>query len=899
MEQMDPHVISQANAYLGGAPATARTVLKWREALRGGREPALARRLSRKLAEDFIAGWELDERDVDGLWNACKSDEAFSHARRVLHRRLTNTSNVVPAREEYPKRPTPQKLREQSALMTSKDPDLSASMRHDWALRILEPDLQTSSAETLGIAGGIWKRRWEFDGKTASLEKSLRHYLAPVERGRAEGATDAEHDRNGNGVTAEDGYPAINAAFVCNLLGKSAADSTAQDLYRSRAAALRARICEAVAATNYWTHATLAESRFGLGDIDHAVELMHKAAQLETDPWERETTARQIARLGDALGVSQAATGRVVDALVGDGDDGDARVRSILIGKVGLALSGGGFRASLYHLGVLARLVESDVLRHVEALSMVSGGSMVGAAYYLRLRKLLRRTGTPGAADYVTLVKDLIEDFRQGTNANLRTALFEDLDVCRALINGDDALYSKRMAEAVFRTLYSRAVDDGRDPHMKALPIEPDGEVPHFHPRYHNSRRRAKVPALLINATTLNTGHSWQFTTTSMGESPFSIVAGADAMPRLRRSYYRDANGKPMRGVTLSQAVAASACVPGLFAPLALSDVYEEYDVRLVDGGVYDNQGALGLLQEDCSVLIISDACGQLAVAEKPGGRHLSPLMRAFDIFQERMRLGGFENLRSARDTGRLGGLAYVHLKQDLDADPVDWVDCEDPVRPGDQLPAMSNANPRTRYNVWKPHQEALAAIRTDLDAFSDIEAAALMASGYLAMDAEMQRLARDVPMLVGDTQRESWFFSSVVPKLAKDHDRLLQHLRSGSKQFLRLFAIDHAARNVALALVGSVALVVAVLLWLNRSASWTVTITVRGVALALGLWLLWYVATRNFSGWAGYLVNPTSAVKAQVGRWLGAVSIWALARWIVPRYTKRYLAQGTLDKLG
>ncbi len=406
------------------------------------------------------------------------------------------------------------------------------------------------------------------------------------------------------------------------------------------------------------------------------------------------------------------------------------------------------------------------------------------------------------------------------------------------------------------------------------------------------------MPALLINATTLNTGHSWQFTTTSMGESPFSIVAGADPMPRLRRSYYRDANGKPMRGVTLSQAVAASACVPGLFAPLALQNLYEGYAVRLVDGGVYDNQGALGLLQEDCSVLIVSDACGQLAVALSPGGGHVPPLMRAFDIFQERMRQGSYDNLRAARETGRLGGLAYVHLKQGLDADPIDWVGCEDPVRPGDQLPAMSNADPRTRYNVWKPHQEALAAIRTDLDAFSDIEAAALMASGYLAMDCEMQQLCRDVPMLAGALQRESWFFSPVVPKLENGHDRLLQHLRAGSRQFLRLFAIDDAARTVALALLGCVALIGAVVLWLNRSASWTVTITMRGVALALGLWLISYVATRKFGTWAGYLANPASAVKAQAGRWLGAVSIWALARWIVPRYTKRYLAQGTLDKL-
>jgi predicted acylesterase/phospholipase RssA len=51
--------------------------------------------------------------------------------------------------------------------------------------------------------------------------------------------------------------------------------------------------------------------------------------------------------------------------------------------------TGGGFRASLFHIGVLAKLAELDALRHVEVLSCVSGGSIIGAHYYLELRKLL------------------------------------------------------------------------------------------------------------------------------------------------------------------------------------------------------------------------------------------------------------------------------------------------------------------------------------------------------------------------------------------------------------------------------------------------------------------------------------------------------------------------------
>lgn len=50
--------------------------------------------------------------------------------------------------------------------------------------------------------------------------------------------------------------------------------------------------------------------------------------------------------------------------------------------RIGLALSGGGFRATVFHLGVVARLAEQDVLEEVRLLSTVSGGSLcVGLIY--------------------------------------------------------------------------------------------------------------------------------------------------------------------------------------------------------------------------------------------------------------------------------------------------------------------------------------------------------------------------------------------------------------------------------------------------------------------------------------------------------------------------------------
>jgi len=50
--------------------------------------------------------------------------------------------------------------------------------------------------------------------------------------------------------------------------------------------------------------------------------------------------------------------------------------------RIGVALSGGGVRAAVFHLGLLARLAHDDLLKNVAFLSTVSGGSMVTALVY-------------------------------------------------------------------------------------------------------------------------------------------------------------------------------------------------------------------------------------------------------------------------------------------------------------------------------------------------------------------------------------------------------------------------------------------------------------------------------------------------------------------------------------
>ena len=95
-----------------------------------------------------------------------------------------------------------------------------------------------------------------------------------------------------------------------------------------------------------------------------------------------------------------------------------------------------------------------------------------------------------------------------------------------------------------------------------------------FQPGKHNWLRANKVPMLVLNATTVNTGHAWQFTPTWMGESPWAVHEEADSIPRLEWSWYDAENGWTME---VARAVAASACVPGVFAPLEIPDAYRRH----------------------------------------------------------------------------------------------------------------------------------------------------------------------------------------------------------------------------------------------------------------------------------------------------------------------------------
>jgi len=728
-------------------------------------------------ARAFLAGTALTFDQANTLWKGLKKGDEISLARRVLERVRDGRGLVDKAPAD---RTTRHRLCQQEALLTSKDLELSAALRHDRALEILteEFDLEDPAlegdAETLGIAGGILKRRWNDLGQIGDLRKAARFY----ERGAG---TDL----------GEDAYPHINAAFMDDLLAQIGDDPIVR---RQRATALRELILselppvETVSAGSAWFNtATRAEALCGLGRYPEATRVVASFKD-KPAPWELETTARQIATIVHLQRQNPLAVPEIrgfFDALLPGAADA---VRSAVVGKVGLALSGGGFRASFYHLGVLARLAELNVLRHIEVLSCVSGGSIVGACYWLALRTRLLKPRPLRREDYVELVRGVIQHFLDAVATNLRGSVQPSTTrvVWRFLSGEKGALDPEETSRALEERFYRPLLPGNGRLFMQDLPFTPADHNPalagstDFHPGRHNWLRADKVPVLVLNATTVNTGHAWQFTPTWMGESPWAVHEAADSIPRLEWSWYEPRARWQME---LGRAVAASACVPGVFAPLEIEGAYKDLRVQLVDGGVHDNQGTVSLLALNCNVLLVSDACGQLLLEERPapGLKGLALyVQRSMDTLMERVRLANYGDLAARQRTGLLRALMFLHMKAGLDADPIRLKFSQESYELHREKLSPSG--------VRKDFQEALAGLRTDLDAFTPDESHALMACGYRMASWAFQRDLAPLTELWDEPVAEGWPFSAMLWEITSTaattprRDELLAVLREGSK---------------------------------------------------------------------------------------------------------------------
>jgi hypothetical protein len=235
----------------------------------------------------------------------------------------------------------------------------------------------------------------------------------------------------------------------------------------------------------------------------------------------------------------------------------------------------------------------------------------------------------------------------------------------------------------------------------------------------------------------------------------------------------------------LGRAVAASACVPGVFSPLRLKAQYEDARIQLslVDGGVHDNQGTVSLLASNCNVLIVSDACGQLMLEKAPGcwlkglARYA---MRSMDTLMERVRLANFADLDARRRSGLLRGLMFLHMKSGLDADVIRLRFSQESY----QL----NRTQLSPSGVRKEFQQALAELRTDLDDFSPDESAALMACGYQMASKGFEQNLAGLEGIWDEPICPDWPFKAMLAEITSTatttprREELLIALRRGNK---------------------------------------------------------------------------------------------------------------------
>ncbi len=386
--------------------------------------------------------------------------------------------------------------------------------------------------------------------------------------------------------------------------------------------------------------------------------------------------------------------------------------------RIGLALSGGGFRASIFHLGVIRRLEELRIMPDVNVISAVSGGSILAAFYACEMENQLR--GLVHDHDWLNndkrmeAYKNVAQQFLSKVDLNMRS---------RALVFTPFyhpplflySLVSRPFRQDARSVLIQKEYDEHfyQDCTLDQLPAVP----PERARQVQKEKEILTGPRLLLNATSLMTGERREFS--------------RDANTRLAE--LRTSNKNVLK---ISRVVGASAGVPGVFPPTSICG-----DL-LVDGGVSDNQGIEGLLEpilrpiqalqtpvrgnkdERChdavkplppegpvtQFLLISDASQQLELTHRLSTSVRSVLARVNEILQHQVRTKLLHLVENAYNEDQIC-FAFVHLLLSLKDAGID-----------ERVPAE--------------YIEGIARIRTDLDQFSYVEREALMYHGYTLIDA-------------------------------------------------------------------------------------------------------------------------------------------------------------------
>ncbi len=297
--------------------------------------------------------------------------------------------------------------------------------------------------------------------------------------------------------------------------------------------------------------------------------------------------------------------------------------------RIGLALSGGGYRASAFHLGTLSKLNDLGILGKVDVMSTISGGSITGAAWALY------------HGEYPAFHQMMVEKLR--TKNVIHKILFSKWTIALGIA-------SLTMLSVICLLLFTKYAPLSLPIiitlgviilkyQFRIWPVSKMVEKAYddfFFDKLTLKSLKAK-PHIAIGSSNLHTGRPFTFSQMKMTDSSYIYRSEFDPPIHFNHQEF-----------PIARAVAASACVPFAFSPITIDKKFfnniEDHgraEPILVDGGVYDNQGMHKLTQTgssyECDIIIVSDAGGDF-LGNKRYNNTLTLLMRTVDLFMYRIK---------------------------------------------------------------------------------------------------------------------------------------------------------------------------------------------------------------------------------------------------------------------
>lgn len=261
--------------------------------------------------------------------------------------------------------------------------------------------------------------------------------------------------------------------------------------------------------------------------------------------------------------------------------------------KIGLALSGGGYRAAAYHVGTLRSLYRMGILDKVDVISSVSGGSIT-AAYYAMHKdnfeefenaiKVKLRRGVLGWSIFILIIEAIALAVLHGWLVSLvinccglciwwKCVIIIVMSIA-VLVIILLLLHKVWPSSSLIEKVYAKKFFDNKT--LKDLP---------------------ESPIIAMNATDVELNRQFTFSQVKI-----------DAAEKYESGYFKN------KEVPISLAVMASSAYP-MFAPVRIPRKYISDKCAktpiLVDGGIYDNQGAHKLTEHGdyhANYIIVSDA---------------------------------------------------------------------------------------------------------------------------------------------------------------------------------------------------------------------------------------------------------------------------------------------------